>query len=48
MMAEKPAKKFAACSEFLLCFIYFLISMLIVVALSLPVALLCNTILGMG
>ena len=26
MMAEKPAKKFAACSEFLLCFIYFLIS----------------------
>lgn len=48
MMAEKPAKKFAACSEFLLCFIYFLISMLIVVALSLLVALLCNTILGMG
>ena len=48
MMAEKPAKKFAACSEFLLCFIYFLISMLIVVALSLLVALLCNTYLGMG
>ena len=47
MMAEKPAKKFAACSEFLLCFIYFLISMLIVVALSLLVTLLCNTILGM-
>ena len=30
------------------CFAYFLISMVIVVALSLLVALLCNTILGMG
>ena len=45
MMAEKPAKKFAACSEFLLCFIYFLISMLIVVALSLLVAFYATHIL---